>query len=113
MPSFHELKASAPGKPVEAEASSTPKQEGYFGWQVTRRINQPPAEIPTASPTDITPNRILSAIRGEDRLPSRQHPVNPRGQSERALSEWELLKQAREERRKEAKARRGNVNGTK
>lgn len=112
MASFHELKASAPRSPGESGVSSTPNQGSYYGWEVTRKVQQPRAEIPTVSPTDVTPSRILRAMRGEFNLPTRQFPANSRGRRERVAPEWELLRQAREKRKREARLRRNCGNGT-
>lgn len=111
MASFHELKASAPRSPGESRVSSTPNQGSYYGWEITRRVQQPPAEIPTVSPTDVTPSKILRAIRGEFNLSTRQFPANPRGRRERVVPEYELLRQEREQRKIEAKLRRNRGNG--
>lgn len=63
MASFHELKASVYPAPDVSGISSPPNQDGHFGWVVRRHMEAPP-EMEVISPTDVTPNRVLKAMRG-------------------------------------------------
>lgn len=63
MASFHELKASAYPAPDVSGISSPQNQDGHFGWVVRRHMEAPP-EMEIISPTDVTPNRVLKAMRG-------------------------------------------------
>ncbi len=112
MASFHELKASVSPRPGEPGASSAPNQGGYFGWEVTRRMQQPPAKIPTVSSTDVTPYRISSAMIGEKAVFPGMPVMKPKDAKPvtTAEAEYRRIKQAREERKRTAKKARNRGN---
>lgn len=56
--------------------------------------------------TPATPLEIQRAMNGDFNLPPQQPAANLRGRSERVFSEWELLKLAREQRKREIKLKR-------
>lgn len=56
--------------------------------------------------TPATPLEIQRAINGEFNHPPQQPVTNPRRRNESVISEWELLKQVREQGKKEARLRR-------
>lgn len=110
MASFHEIKASASPRPGESGTPSAPNQGHYFGWDAIRRLQQPPPEMQIVSQTAVTPRKILRAMRGEFEILPSQPTANPRGRGERVLSEWERLKQEREQRRKATRDKHSNGN---
>jgi len=110
MASFRTIKASPPHRPGGPETPSASVQGHYFGWEVLRRM-QPPPIIPRRSPTDVTPDIILRAMRGEFNLPPKQPSTRAEGPNQRVLSEWELLKLKREQGKLEAKLERSRCKG--
>lgn len=97
MGSFHSIRASAaqPGK----SRTLTPSQanpNAIFGWKVVRALQSPPQEIARIEPTDVTPERILSAIRGEAVVFPGMPVMQPR--DEISIGEAERLRLAEERR---------------
>jgi hypothetical protein len=76
---------------------------GRFGWHFNERP-QPDAlgRLPA------TPLEILRAMRGEFNLSFQQPTDNPREQRGRPAPEYKHLKQAREQRKKEARLKKLN-----
>lgn len=111
MASFHTIKASPPHRPGGPETPSTSVQGHYFGWEILRRIQKPPAEMKRISPTDVTPTRTLRAMSGELNPPPQQPAANPRGRRERVVPEYERLKLEREQRKLDARLERSRGNG--
>ena len=112
MASFHELKASAHSTPGESATRSISNQGHYFGWEITKRMQQPLAKIKIISQTDVTPNMILRAMTGEFNRSPQQPTTNPSGRRKRVVPEYERLRQEREQRKIKVKLRRNRGNGT-
>lgn len=59
-----------------------------------------------------TPLEIQRAMQGEFNAPIEEPSPNPRGRSEKNPTDWQLLKQQREQRKKEERQRRCRGNTT-
>ena len=110
MGSLHELKARScpkPEKPRTLSHLQEPNPNAYFGWQVVRALQNPQPEIQRVGPNAITPNRILSQIKGEHLVYEEGYENN----RTKSTEEYRKLKKEREERQKAARELRHRHRG--
>jgi hypothetical protein len=81
MASIHELRARvcpSPDNPGKRLSPNQPNPNAIFGWQVVRRLQTKPPDILTIGPGDVTRNRILAAVSGEEVFPQTGPESYPR-----------------------------------
>jgi hypothetical protein len=116
MASFHELKARScpqPDKPGIHLSPNQPNPHARFGWQAVRRMQLPLPEIQKIGQTDVTPDRIFSAMSGARVVfpdmpvmkPKRVRLITAAGANRRTIEA------ARVARKKEEKLQRNQGNG--
>ena len=107
MPSLHELLANRPkpDKPRYPSTSHPANPNARFGGDIVRRIQSPPPEIQRLGEFDVTRERILTAMRGEEVFP--KTPPKPKASDRKRVSqadiEWKAQRTERDLRKQEAK----------